>query len=72
MAFAYFAESHVDIAVIETGLGGRLDATNVVNPLVSVITTIGLEHTQILGATIEKIAFEREGSSRGVFRASPE
>ncbi|MGD1044985.1 MAG: folylpolyglutamate synthase/dihydrofolate synthase family protein [Bacteroidota bacterium] len=61
MAFKYFAESKVDIAIVETGLGGRLDATNILQPLVSVITTIGLEHTQILGTSIEKIAFEKGG-----------
>lgn len=61
MAFAYFAEKNVDVAVIETGLGGRLDSTNVIRPLVSVITNIGLEHTDILGDTIEKIAFEKAG-----------
>ncbi|MBI2501408.1 MAG: bifunctional folylpolyglutamate synthase/dihydrofolate synthase [Deltaproteobacteria bacterium] len=51
----------VDIAVIEVGMGGRLDATNVITPLVSVITTIGLDHTQYLGDSIEKIAFEKAG-----------
>jgi len=61
MAFKYFAESNVDIAIVETGLGGRLDATNVLRPLVSVITTIGLEHTQILGTSITDIAFEKGG-----------
>ena len=61
IAFKYFAESKVDIAIVETGLGGRLDATNVLRPLVSVITTIGLEHTQILGRSLEKIAFEKGG-----------
>jgi dihydrofolate synthase / folylpolyglutamate synthase len=61
IAFKYFAELKVDFAVIETGLGGRLDATNVVQPLVSVITTIGLEHTQILGTSLEEIAFEKGG-----------
>jgi dihydrofolate synthase/folylpolyglutamate synthase len=61
MAFKYFAESKVDIAIVETGLGGRLDATNVLRPLVSVITTIGLEHTQILGSSLEKIAYEKGG-----------
>lgn len=61
MAFAYFAEEEVDIAVIETGLGGRLDSTNVLRPLVSVITNIGLEHTEILGDSLEKIAFEKGG-----------
>jgi dihydrofolate synthase / folylpolyglutamate synthase len=61
MAFLYFAESEVEIAIIETGLGGRLDATNVLHPLVSVITSIGMEHTQILGTKITKIAFEKGG-----------
>ena len=61
MAFLYFAGKNVDFAVLEVGLGGRLDATNVVNPLVSVITNIGLEHTEYLGSTIEKIACEKAG-----------
>jgi dihydrofolate synthase/folylpolyglutamate synthase len=61
IAFKYFAESKVDIAIVETGLGGRLDATNILQPLVSVITTIGLEHTQILGTSLEEIAFEKGG-----------
>jgi dihydrofolate synthase/folylpolyglutamate synthase len=61
IAFKYFAESKVDIAIVETGLGGRLDATNTLQPLVSVITTIGLEHTQILGTSLEEIAFEKGG-----------
>lgn len=61
IAFQYFAEENVDIAIIETGLGGRLDATNVLTPLVSVITTIGLEHTHILGKTLEAIAREKGG-----------
>ncbi len=61
IAFKYFAESKVDIAIVETGLGGRLDATNILQPQVSVITTIGLEHTQILGESLEKIAFEKGG-----------
>lgn len=59
MAFKYFAENKVDYAVIETGLGGRLDATNVINPVASVITTISLEHTNILGNSIEEIAYEK-------------
>ena len=59
MAFLYFYEKNVDFAVLEVGLGGRLDATNVANPLASVITNIGLEHTDILGNTIEKIAYEK-------------
>ena len=61
MAFLYFKDKNVDFVVLEVGLGGRLDATNVVMPLVSVITNIGLEHTDILGNTIEKIAFEKAG-----------
>lgn len=61
MGFVYFVEQGVDLAVIEVGLGGRLDATNVIHPLVSVITPISLEHTQILGATIEEIAAEKGG-----------
>jgi dihydrofolate synthase/folylpolyglutamate synthase len=67
LAFRHFADEKVDIAVIETGLGGRLDATNVVTPLLSVITTIGLEHTEILGSTIRQIAYEKAGIiKRGV------
>jgi len=61
MAFLYFAEKNADFAVLETGLGGRLDATNVITPLVSIITNIGLEHTQFLGKTIKKIAYEKAG-----------
>ena len=61
MALLYFKEKNVDFVVLEVGLGGRLDATNVVNPLVSVITNISLEHTDILGKTVEKIAFEKAG-----------
>ncbi|MEN4012798.1 MAG: folylpolyglutamate synthase/dihydrofolate synthase family protein [Chloroflexota bacterium] len=59
--FLYFAQEQVDIAVIEVGLGGRLDSTNVVQPLVSVITSISLDHTQILGDTVDKIAAEKAG-----------
>lgn len=61
MAFAYFAEQKVDVAVIETGLGGRLDSTNIILPEVSLITNIGKDHTDILGDTLEKIAFEKAG-----------
>lgn len=61
MAFDYFAKEHVDIAVIETGLGGKLDSTNIITPEISVITNIGLDHTAILGNTHEKIAFEKAG-----------
>jgi dihydrofolate synthase/folylpolyglutamate synthase len=59
MAFQYFAEEKVDIAVIETGMGGRLDSTNVLTPLLSIITNIGLDHTQFLGDTIKEIALEK-------------
>ena len=61
MAFDYFAQQQVDIAIIETGLGGRLDSTNIVTPVLSIITNIGLDHTQLLGDTKEKIAFEKAG-----------
>jgi dihydrofolate synthase/folylpolyglutamate synthase len=61
MAFKYFMHSHVDIAVIEVGLGGRLDATNIISPVLSVITNIGKDHTEILGDTLEKIAGEKAG-----------
>lgn len=61
LAFDYFSKKQVDIAVIETGLGGRLDSTNVITPLVSVITNIGKDHTQFLGDTLEKIASEKAG-----------
>ncbi len=61
MAFDYFAQSDVEVAVIETGLGGRLDATNVIVPVLSVITNVGLEHTDLLGDTLQKIAAEKGG-----------
>jgi dihydrofolate synthase/folylpolyglutamate synthase len=61
MAFRYFADQKVDLAVVETGLGGRLDATNVLVPLVSVITTISLDHTQLLGKSLRSIAREKGG-----------
>ncbi|KAA5536576.1 bifunctional folylpolyglutamate synthase/dihydrofolate synthase [Taibaiella lutea] len=61
MAFMAFAEQKVDIAVIETGLGGRLDSTNIITPVLSVITNIGLDHTQILGDTLPLIAAEKAG-----------
>lgn len=61
MALEYFAEKHVDIAIIETGLGGRLDSTNVITPELSVITNIGYDHMDILGNTLDKIAFEKAG-----------
>jgi len=64
VAFVAFAELHVDIAVLEVGMGGRLDATNIVEPLVSVITDISLDHTEWLGSTITAIAKEKAGILR--------
>jgi dihydrofolate synthase/folylpolyglutamate synthase len=61
MAFTWFAEEQVDLAVIEVGMGGRLDATNVLTPLLSIITNIDLEHTEFLGTTLELIAAEKAG-----------
>jgi len=61
MAFQYFADCHVDVAVLEVGMGGRFDATNVVEPVSSAITTISLDHEEYLGHTIERIAFEKAG-----------
>ncbi|MFI1745292.1 bifunctional folylpolyglutamate synthase/dihydrofolate synthase [Thalassobellus sediminis] len=61
MAFDYFSKQKVDIAIVEVGLGGRLDSTNIITPEVSVITNIGLDHTQFLGNTLEAIAFEKGG-----------
>jgi dihydrofolate synthase/folylpolyglutamate synthase len=61
LAFDYFANEKVDIAIIEVGLGGRLDSTNIITPEISVITNIGLDHTQFLGETLPEIAFEKAG-----------
>ncbi len=61
IAFQYFSEEKIDIAVVETGLGGRFDATNVIVPILSIITNISLEHTEVLGQSIEQIAFEKAG-----------
>lgn len=61
MAFDYFAKEKVDIAIIETGLGGRLDSTNIIMPELSVITNIGMDHMNLLGDSLEKIAFEKAG-----------
>jgi dihydrofolate synthase/folylpolyglutamate synthase len=61
MAFSYFAEADVDIAVIEVGLGGRLDCTNIITPILSIITNISLDHTELLGASVEQIAMEKGG-----------
>lgn len=61
LAFDYFATNEVDIAIVEVGLGGRLDSTNIITPEISVITNIGLDHTQFLGETLPEIAFEKAG-----------
>lgn len=61
MAFEYFRDQQVDYAVIEVGLGGRLDSTNIITPILSIITNISLDHTQFLGDTEEKIAAEKAG-----------
>lgn len=61
MSLCYYIEKNVDYAVIEVGLGGRLDATNIINPILSVITNISYDHTEILGNTLEKIALEKAG-----------
>lgn len=61
LAFTYFAQKKCEYVVLETGLGGRLDATNVVTPILSVITNIGLDHTQLLGDTLSKVAYEKAG-----------
>ena len=60
LAFKYFSDCKVDIAIIEVGLGGRLDCTNIITPLLSIITNISFDHTQFLGDTLEKIAYEKE------------
>ncbi len=61
MAFKYFSDMHIDVAVVEVGLGGRLDCTNIISPMLSVITNISFDHTQFLGDTLEKIAAEKAG-----------
>ena len=61
MAFKYFSDMNIDIAVIEVGLGGRLDCTNIITPILSVITNISLDHTQLLGTSLEQIAMEKAG-----------
>ena len=65
MAFDYFSREKVDIAIIETGLGGRLDSTNIISPVLSVITNIGYDHMDLLGDTLEKIAVEKAGIIKG-------
>ncbi len=64
MAFCYFAEEHVDLAILEVGMGGRLDATNIVDPLLSIITDVSLDHTEWLGPTVTAIAREKAGILR--------
>ncbi|MEI6060402.1 MAG: Mur ligase family protein, partial [Bacteroidota bacterium] len=66
LASWYFAKEQVDIAVIETGMGGRFDSTNVITPLLSVITNIGMDHTQFLGTTLAEIAREKAGIIKAV------
>jgi len=61
MAFEYFATQQVDIAIIETGLGGRLDSTNIIQPILSIITNIGYDHMNVLGNTLQEIAYEKAG-----------
>ena len=61
MSLYYYFEQKVDYAVVEVGLGGRLDATNIINPILSVITNISYDHTEILGNSLEKIAYEKAG-----------
>lgn len=68
MAFEYFAKARVDVAVIEVGLGGRLDSTNIITPCLSVITNISFDHTQFLGDTLPAIASEKRVSSSPVCR----
>lgn len=74
IAVQYFLDNKVDLALFEVGLGGRLDATNIIDPLVSVITTIGYDHMEYLGTTLEEIAYEKAGIikfQRPVFTAEP-
>ncbi len=73
MAFQYFVDSGVDVAVVETGLGGRLDSTNVVRPLVAGVSSIGIDHVEYLGETLEEIAAEKAGIYKaGIVAASGE
>ena len=65
MAFWYFAQSNVDIAVVETGLGGRWDSTNVVTPVAAAVTSIGIDHTEYLGGTLQEIADEKAEDLQG-------
>ncbi len=65
MAFSYFKEKQVDVAIIEVGMGGRLDSTNVISPILSLITNVSFDHVQFLGDTLSKIAFEKAGIIKG-------
>lgn len=64
LTLVYFAQEHVDVAVVEVGLGGRLDGTNVIVPVVAAITSVGFDHTDVLGETLEEIAFEKAGIAK--------
>jgi dihydrofolate synthase/folylpolyglutamate synthase len=66
MAFEYFYQQNVDFAIIEVGLGGRLDSTNIIKPLVAAITNVQLDHQNILGDTIEEIATEKAGILKNI------
>ena len=70
MAFKYFADMEVDIAVVEVGMGGRLDCTNIISPILSIITNIGLDHTQFLGTSLEQIAMEKAGIIKKMYPLS--
>jgi dihydrofolate synthase/folylpolyglutamate synthase len=72
MAFEYFYQQNVDFAIIEVGLGGRLDSTNIIKPLVAAITNVQLDHQNILGDTIEEIATEKAGIIKSIFLLFPE
>lgn len=61
LSFLYFKDSKCDVAAIEVGLGGRFDTTNVIDPVLSIITSIGLDHEKLLGDTVEKIAYDKAG-----------
>jgi dihydrofolate synthase/folylpolyglutamate synthase len=61
MGFLHFSNEKCDVVVLETGLGGRFDSTNIINPLLSVITSIGHDHTETLGRTLEEIAYQKAG-----------
>lgn len=72
MAFLYFAQNKVDIAVVEVGMGGEFDATNTLYPLVAVLTNVSLDHTNVLGGTVQKIARTKVGIIKGFHQCHPE